>query len=162
MANKKKVLEQLKDDPLMPLRHTAEHILHTAMQELYPNLKKAMGPPIENGFYFDFDEETRVSQEDFPKIEALMQDIIKQDLRVTRHDYKTEEARKIWANNPYKLSWLDEIAGREEAVTAYSIGEKGDKHYDLDLCAGHHVQSTGKIKAFKLLSVAGAYWKGDE
>ncbi len=162
MTNKKKVLEQLKDDPLMPLRHTAEHVLHTAMQELYPNLKKAMGPPIENGFYFDFDEETRVSQEDFPKIEAVMQDIIKQDLHVTRHDYKMEEARKIWANNIYKLSWLDEIAGREEAVTAYSIGEKGDKHYDLDLCAGPHVQSTGKIKAFKLLSVAGAYWKGDE
>jgi threonyl-tRNA synthetase len=157
-----KVIEKLKDDPLMPLRHTAEHVLHTAMQELYPELKKAMGPPIEDGFYFDFDLETKISTDDFDKISMRMQELIDADLPMKRHEYDREEALKIWANNPYKLSWLEEIKDRGEKISAYSMGKEGGQHYDLDLCAGPHANSTGVIKAFKLLNVAGAYWKGDE
>jgi threonyl-tRNA synthetase len=160
--NKIKVIEQLKDDPLMPLRHTAEHVLHTAMQELYPQMKKVMGPPIEEGFYFDFDMDEKISQEDFPKIEAKMQEIIDANLPITKHEYDRAAALKIWANNPYKLSWLEEITDRNEKISAYEMGKEGDSHYDLDLCAGPHIDKTGRIKAFKLLSVAGAYWKGDE
>lgn len=157
-----KVIEQLKDDPLMPLRHSAEHVLHMSMQELYPDLKKVMGPPIENGFYFDFDEDAKISTEEFEKVEKLMKEIIEADLPIIRHEVTQEEAKQIFKNNPYKLATIEDIKDRGEKITLYSIGTEGQKHYDLDLCAGPHVDSTGKIKAFKLLSVAGAYYKGDE
>ena len=157
-----KVKEQLKNDPLMPLRHTAEHVLHMAMQELYPSLKKVMGPPIEDGFYFDFDLDTKVSADDFAKIEKLMQEIIDADLPVKHAESLVEEAKKIFKDNAYKIDTVNEIAQRGESVTLYEIGKKGDKHCDLDLCAGPHAKSTGEVKAFKLLSVAGAYYKGSE
>ena len=157
-----KVKEQLKNDPLMPLRHTAEHVLHMAMQELYPSLKKVMGPPIEDGFYFDFDLDTKVSADDFAKIEKLMQEIIDADLPVKRVESSVEKAKNIFKDNEYKIDTVNEIAQRGESVTLYEIGKKGDKHCDLDLCAGPHAKSTGEVKAFKLLSVAGAYYKGSE
>ena len=157
-----KVKEQLKNDPLMPLRHTAEHVLHMAMQELYPSLKKVMGPPIEDGFYFDFDLDTKVSADDFGKIEKLMQEIIDADLPVKRVESSVEKAKNIFKDNEYKIDTVNEIAQRGESVTLYEIGKKGDKHCDLDLCAGPHAKSTGEVKAFKLLSVAGAYYKGSE
>src|SRR3972149_10562541 len=138
MANKKKVLEQLKDDPLMPLRHSAEHVLHIAMQELHPALKKVMGPPIEDGFYFDFDLDGAVSPEDFPKIEALMQEIVDAKLDIKKIESSAEEARKIYKNNKYKLDTIDEIEKRGEKLTLYQIGEDDGKHYDLDLCSGPH------------------------
>jgi len=116
MSNKK-VIEQLKDDPLMPLRHTTEHVLHTAMRELYPDIKLVMGPPIENGYYFDFDLEKRISQEDFPKIEKKMQEIIKADLPVEMKKVSLKEARDIFKNNVYKQDTLDEIEERGEKVT---------------------------------------------
>ncbi|MBI2414502.1 threonine--tRNA ligase [candidate division WWE3 bacterium] len=159
---KLKVIEQLKDDPLMPLRHSAEHILHTAMQELYPETKKVMGPPIKDGFYFDFDLDTQVSVEDFPKIEAKMQEIIdaKLDLKMTEID--EARGKEIFKENPYKLTNLEEIIARGEKITVCEIGTEKDTHHDLDLCAGPHIANTSDIKAFKLLSVAGAYYKGDE
>lgn len=160
--SKQKVIEQLKDDPYMPLRHTAEHVLHTAMQELYPQLKKVMGPPIEDGFYFDFDLDEKINAENFEKIEEKMREIINAKLPVKRIEVSWEEAKNIFADNPYKLATLEEIKGRGENVSLYEFGSKGDKHYDLDLCAGPHTANTGDIKAFKLLSVAGAYWKGNE
>jgi threonyl-tRNA synthetase len=162
---KQKVIDQLKDDPLMPMRHTAEHVLHTAMQELYPSLKKVMGPPIENGFYFDFDLEQSISPEDFEKIETRMQEIIDAKLEVRLHEVTIEQAKEVFKNNPYKLATLQEIETRGENVTLYSLGDGSLENLDfrdLDLCAGPHVQNTGEIKAFKLLSVAGAYYKGDE
>ena len=162
LESKQKVIEKLKDDPLMPLRHSAEHVLHTAMQQLYPNLKKVMGPPIEDGFYFDFDLDEKVSPADFNKIEAQMQNIIDADLSIIKHEVSLKEALEIFKDNQYKLDTIEAIKGRGEQVTLYSIGEKDDKDYDLDLCAGPHVKSTGEIKAFKLLSVAGAYYKGNE
>lgn len=157
-----KVIEQLKNDPLMPVRHSAEHVLHLAMQELYPDLKKVMGPPIEDGFYFDFDLKQSISPEDFPKIKSRMQEIIDADLPIKKQEVSLEEARKIFKDNKYKLDWLEEIEERGEKVTLYTIGSEGSDHYDLDLCSGPHVSSTGKVKAFELLSVAGAYYKGDE
>ena len=157
-----KVIEQLKDDPQMPLRHSAEHVLHTAMQELYPDLEKVMGPPIENGFYFDFDLAEKVSVGDFPKIEARMQEIVDADLPITRLESSPDEAADLFRDNPYKLNNLKEIRDRGEKVTLYSTGVKGQQHYDIDLCAGPHAKSTGEVKAFKLLSVAGAYYKGSE
>ncbi|MCA9308543.1 threonine--tRNA ligase, partial [candidate division WWE3 bacterium] len=157
-----KVIEKLKDDPLMPLRHTAEHILHMSVQQLFPDTKKVMGPPIENGFYFDFDLEQSIKPEDFEAIEQKMREIVEADLPISRKEVNIEEAKQIFANNPYKLDTLNEIEGRGEAISLYSIGTEGEVFYDLDLCAGPHVQSTGQVKAFKLLSLAGAYYKGDE
>ncbi|MBU1322481.1 threonine--tRNA ligase [Patescibacteria group bacterium] len=143
---------------LHPLRHTCEHVLHTAMQNLYPKLKKAMGPATDEGFYFDFDLQDKISEADFPKIEAEMQRLIDQDLPMKQKFVTEAEAIKIFKNNPYKLDWLDGIVKRGEKISLYEMGD----NVDLDLCSGPHVKSTGEIKAFKLLSVAGAYWHGDE
>src|SRR3989344_779723 len=160
--SKKKVIEQLKNDPLMPLRHSAEHVLHMPLQELYPSLKKVMGPPIKDGFYFDFDLYVAVSPEDFPKIEAKMQELIDASLPIKRVKSSLDDAKAVFFDNEYKMDTLAEIEVRGEEVTLYEVGEKGGEHYDLDLCAGPHLDNTADVKAFKLLSVAGAYYKGDE
>jgi threonyl-tRNA synthetase len=155
-----------KEKNLWPLRHTAEHVLHTALQNLYPKLKKAMGPATEDGFYFDFDPSLpaggseqvyRISEEDFPKIEKEMQKLIDADLPMIQKFISIEEARNFFKNNPYKLEWINDIEKRGEKISVYSMGDE-----DTDLCSGPHISSTGAIKAFKLLSVAGAYWHGDE
>lgn len=146
-----------KERELWALRHTAEHILHTAMQNLYPKLKKAMGPATDEGFYFDFDLPEKISESDFPKIEKEIKRLIDADLPVVQEHITVEKAREYFKNNPYKLEWVDVIEQRGEKVSIYRIGD-----VDMDLCSGPHVDSTGKIKAFKLLSVAGAYWHGDE
>lgn len=156
-----KIRNELKDDPLMPLRHTAEHILHMSMEKLFPGLMKVMGPPIENGFYHDFDYEGKVSEEDFPKIEAEMQKIIDADLPIKLVETTVKEAKEIFSSNKYKLEFLEEIEKKGEKVTLYQIGEKDTQFYDLDLCAGPHISSTGGVKAFKLMNIAGAYWRGD-
>jgi threonyl-tRNA synthetase len=132
------------------------------MQELFPNLKKAMGPAIEDGFYFDFDLNQKITPEDFPAIEKRMQEIINLNLPIQRKEVTLDEAKTIFKNNPYKLDWLKEIKSRSEKVTLYEIGTKGEKHFDQDLCSGPHAKSTGEVKAFKLLNVAGAYWHGNE
>ena len=144
-------------DNLGALRHTAEHVLHTAMQNLYPKLKKAMGPATKDGYYFDFDLDEKISAADFPKIEAEMQKLINQNLPLKPENITVAEAKKIFTSNPYKLDWLEKITKREEKISIFRMGET-----DVDLCSGPHANSTGEIKAFKLLSVAGAYWHGDE
>jgi len=145
------------EQELWALRHTAEHILHTALQNLYPKLKKAMGPATPDGFYNDFDLEEKISESDFPKIEKEMQRLIDADMPMIQKFISPSEARELFANNPYKLEWVDGIEERGEKVSVYSMGNE-----DTDLCSGPHVSSTGKVKAFTLLSVAGAYWHGDE
>jgi threonyl-tRNA synthetase len=145
------------EQSLWALRHTAEHILHTAMQMLYPKLKKAMGPATDDGFYHDFDLEEKISESDFPKIEAEMRKLIQADLPMTQKYISVAEAKEIFRDNPYKLEWLTEIEKRGEKVSTFQMGDS-----DLDLCSGPHAKSTGSVKAFKLLSVAGAYWHGDE
>ncbi|MDC0449110.1 threonine--tRNA ligase [bacterium] len=144
------------------LNHTAEHILHRAMELLYPGLKRVMGPPIENGFYHDFDYDGKVSEDDFSKIEAKMKEIIDANLPIVMKEVSVEEVQKLFKDNEYKLEFLEEFVGEDKDITVSIMGKEDDEFYEVDLCKGPHVKSTGKIKAFKLLSVAGAYWRGDE
>jgi threonyl-tRNA synthetase len=162
VIKKQKVIEKLKNDPLMPLRHSAEHVLHMSVEALFPGAKKVMGPPIEDGFYFDVDYDGKITADDFQQIEARMQEIVDADLPVTRKEVSYGEAKQIFADNPYKLEMISELEKNNEPLTIYEFGSEKTKFHDVDLCAGPHVKSTGEIKAFKLLSVAGAYWHGDE
>jgi len=146
---------------LFALRHSAEHVLEQAMVELYgvDKIIMAMGPATKEGFYFDFDTPKgfSVSENDFKKIENRMKKIIAEDLPIVKEKISIEKARKLFSGNPYKQAWLDEIEATGEKVTIYRTGKEF-----VDLCKGPHVGSTGEIKAFKLLSIAGAYWRGDE
>jgi len=143
---------------LLAMRHSCEHVLTQAMLCLFPGIKMAMGPAIENGFYFDFDPgKHKISEADFSKIEEEMKKIIKTNLPIRCQEISLTEARKLFKDNPYKQEWLDEIEAKGEKVTVYWTGNEF-----VDLCAGPHVKSTGEIGPFKLLSVAGAYWRGDE
>ncbi len=159
---KQKVIEKLINDPLMPLRHSAEHVLHMSIESLYPGAKKVMGPPIENGFYGDFDVEAKISQEDFEKIEARMQEIINAKLSVILKEVSAEDAKQLFKDNQYKMEFVNEFAGQGKNITVCEIGDSTSKFHDVDLCAGPHINNTGDIKAFKILNVAGAYWRGDE
>ena len=165
--------DQQSKDCLLALRHSTEHVLTQVILKLYPKIKMAMGPATSEGFYFDFDlnaderglerEQTlTITPEDFPKIEAEMQKIIAADLPITREEIYVAEARELFKNNEYKQEWLDEIEARGEKATVYWIGSPNNPNSFVDLCAGPHVESTGKIKAFKLMKIAGAYWHGDE
>jgi len=150
-------MPETQDKKLEAMRHSTEHVLTQAMLKLYPGLKMAMGPATEDGFYFDFDFEGKISEDNFPKIEEEMKKIIKKDLPFKKENLTIEEARKLFKNNKYKQEWLDEIENKGEKATVYWTGDEF-----VDLCNGPHVASTGKIGPFKLLSVAGAYWRGDE
>jgi threonyl-tRNA synthetase len=150
-------MEDKEKNYLKALRHSTEHILTQAMLNLYPGLKMAMGPATEEGFYFDFEYKGVVNKEDFPKIEKEMQKIIDKDLAIKKEELNVSEARKLFPNNHYKQEWLDEIEAKKEKAIIYRTGEEF-----VDLCAGPHLKSTGEIGAFKLLSVAGAYWHGSE
>ncbi len=154
-----KKLESLskKEQQLWAMRHSAEHVLTQAMLKLYPGLKMAMGPATGEGFYFDFDYESKISEENFAKIEAEMKKIIKKDLPFKKKIISVSEAKKLFKGNQYKQEWLDEIKERKEKAGVYWTADEF-----VDLCAGPHVSSTGDIGPFKLLSVAGAYWRGDE
>ena len=136
------------------LRHSASHIMAEAVQSLFPDAKFGIGPVIENGFYYDFELPRPLTPEDLPSIEKLMAKIVSQNVPFTHEEMKKDEARRIFANQPYKLELIDEIA--EERVSIYRQGKF------TDLCRGPHIKSTGEVKAFKLLNIAGAYWRGDE
>lgn len=138
-------------------RHTASHVMAQAVKRLFPEAKLAIGPSIENGFYYDFDVERPFSADDFPKIEAEMKKIIKEDYRLERFTLPRNEAIKYMEerNEPYKVELIQDLP-EDETISFYKQGEF------VDLCAGPHLPSTGKIKAYKLLSVAGAYWRGSE
>src|SRR4030042_6737332 len=128
-----------KDYSLRTMRHSCEHVLHQAMVELFPGLKRAMGPATDEGFYHDFDYEGKVTEADFPRIEKRMQEIIKADLPIIRKEISLDEARKMFRNNPYKLDWIDQIAlrqaqGKKEEVSVYWTGEPNQKGSDVDLC----------------------------
>jgi threonyl-tRNA synthetase len=147
------------------IRHSLAHVLALAVQELYPGTKFGIGPAIENGFYYDFDftnlrefghEYTRISNEDLSKIEKKMKEIIKKNIVFKKKFVEKEEAKEIFKDQPYKLELIEEIP--EKRVSIYESGNF------IDLCAGPHVKSTKEINinAFKLVKIAGAYWKGDE
>ena len=139
------------------LRHTAAHVMAQAIQHLYPGTKFAIGPAISTGFYYDIESEHVFKQEDFPAIEKEMSKIIKQNLHLDKKVVSRKEALDFFKNKEqdYKILLINDMP----EDTELSIYTQGD--YD-DLCRGGHVDNTGKIKAFKLLSVAGAYWRGDE
>ncbi len=146
-------------EELHNIRHSAEHILTLAMLRLYPGkFLPAMGPATDDGFYLDFDSinDFKISETDFAAIEAEMAKIVKENLPIIREEINLEKAKEIFKDNPYKMEWLESITNRNEIITTYTIGEF------VDLCAGPHVRYTSKVKAFKLLSIAGAYWHGDE
>lgn len=139
--------------------HTTSHIMAQAIEELFPGAKFGVGPPIESGFYYDIDSEKKFSDEDLAKIESKMLEISKRDLRPARIDMKRTDAINYFNSerkDPYKVEILETIAKDEENVSLYSQGEF------TDLCRGPHLPSTSKVKAVKLLSVSGSYWRGDE
>jgi threonyl-tRNA synthetase len=151
------ILRQNNTQDLKAMRHSCEHVLTQAMLKLYPGLVMAMGPSTDEGFYFDFNYDKKLSVEDFLIIEEEMKKIIKADLPIIKNEISVEEAHKLFAKNPYKIEWIHEIEKRREKPIVYWTGNDF-----VDLCTGPHVSSTGKIGSFKLLSVAGAYWRGDE
>jgi len=136
------------------MRHSAAHVLAEAVQSIFPEAKFGIGPAIENGFYYDFDLPRPLTPDDLSLIDARMREIITANVPFVRQEVTKEEARALFAAQPYKLELIDEIP--DERVSLYRQGSF------LDLCRGPHVSSTGEIKAFKLLSIAGAYWRGDE
>jgi len=138
------------------LRHSTAHVMAEAVKHLYPEAKVAIGPPIENGFYYDFDYPPGFTPEALEKIEQEMKKIISQNEQFQRQEISKKETQRLFQslNETYKLEILKEIP--EEKVSIYKNGDF------IDLCRGPHIESTGKIKTFKLLSVAGAYWRGDE
>lgn len=138
------------------LRHSTSHIMAQAVKRLYPNIKLGIGPSIEEGFYYDFDSPQPFTEEDLPKIEAEMSKIIKENYKFEKSVLKKDEALKLFKKmgEPYKVELIEEIP--DEEVSIYKDGDF------TDLCKGPHIDSTGKVKAFKLLSIAGAYWRGDE
>ncbi|OHA61847.1 MAG: threonine--tRNA ligase [Candidatus Wildermuthbacteria bacterium GWA2_46_15] len=151
-------------ESLRKMRHSCEHVLTQAMLRLWPGIKMAMGPATEDGFYFDFDPEPagegqvhKISETDFLKIEAEMAKIVKADLPIRKKTLTIAEARKLFKGNEYKQEWLDGIKQKKQKPTIYWTGKEF-----VDLCAGPHVKRTGGIGAFKLLSIAGAYWHGSE
>ena len=135
--------------------HTTSHIMAQAVMRLFPDTKFAIGPAIDEGFYYDFDSSAAFNDEDKEKIEAEMKKIIKEDLPIERFSLPKEEALKLMEGQPYKQELINDLPEGEE-ISFYKQGDF------TDLCAGPHLMSTGKIKAIKLLANSGAYWRGDE
>lgn len=142
------------DEALEVLRHSTAHLMAQALKRIYGDVKFGVGPVIEGGFYYDFDMDEKVSSDDFEKIEKTMKQIVNENYKIERKVVSREEAKDFFKDDSYKLELIDAIP-EDENVTLYSQGEF------TDLCRGVHVPSTSKIKEFKLLSTAGAYWRGD-
>ena len=140
---------------LQILRHSASHVMAQAVKRLFPETKLAIGPAIDNGFYYDFDTEHTFTPEDLEKIEAEMKKIAKENLKIERFELSREEALELMKDEPYKIELINELP-KDAVISFYKQGEF------TDLCAGPHVAYTSKIKAYKLLSATGAYWRGDE
>ncbi|MFZ8763931.1 threonine--tRNA ligase [Enterococcus diestrammenae] len=143
------------EEALAILRHSAAHLMAQAARRLFPNIHFGVGPAIDSGFYYDTDNgEHPITAEDLPAIETEMMKIVKENLPIERHVLTREEALELFAGDPYKEELISEMP-EDEVITAYRQGEF------VDLCRGPHVPSTGRIQVFHLLSVAGAYWRGD-
>lgn len=138
--------------------HTTSHILAQAVKRLYPSAKLAIGPSIANGFYYDFDVDFPFTPEILEKIEAEMKKIVKENIQLEQFDLSADEALKLMEekDEPYKVELIKEHAGKGEKISFYKQAEF------TELCAGPHIPDTGRVKAFKLTSIAGAYWRGDE
>ena len=137
------------------MRHSAAHVMADIVTRMYPDVRLGIGPPTDDGFYYDFLTERSFSPDDLEEIQRRMQDVIDEDLPFVYREYPRDEARRMNADEPLKLEVIDDIP-EEEAISTYTHGRFED------LCGGPHVESTGRIAAYRLLSVAGAYWRGDE
>src|SRR3989475_5762390 len=137
------------------LRHSSAHVLATAVRQLFPHAKIGFGPPIEDGFYYDFEVPTPFTPEDLERIEAKMREVVAADYPFVREEVDRGEAKRRFADDPLKLERIADL-GPNEVISVYTDGPF------VDLCRGPHVPTTGRIKHFKLLHAAGAYWRGDE
>lgn len=142
------------EDALQILRHSSAHLMANALRRLYPDIKFGVGPAISSGFYYDTDTKTPITDEDIPKIEAEMMKIVKENNPIIRKEVSREEALEIFKDDPYKVELITDLP-ESELITVYDQGDF------VDLCRGVHVPSTGRIQVFKLLSLAGAYWRGN-
>ncbi|MBE5660822.1 threonine--tRNA ligase [Staphylococcus sp. SS21] len=142
------------EEALEVLRHSTAHLMAHAIKRLYGDVKFGVGPVIDGGFYYDFDIDQNISSDDFEQIEKTMKQIVNENIKIERKVVSRDEAKAFFSNDVYKLELIDAIP-EDENVTLYSQGDF------TDLCRGVHVPSTAKIKEFKLLSTAGAYWRGD-
>src|SRR5689334_12799260 len=152
---KLEILTTRNPEALEVYRHSTAHLLAAAVLELFPETKLGIGPPIDTGFYYDFQRDTPFTPEDLEKIEKRMWEIQARDLPYERKYTEKNEGLKLYADQPMKVELITERAG--DIFSEYTLGPQF-----IDFCRGPHVPSTGRIKAFKLLSIAGAYWKGDE
>ena len=145
----------MENEELRVLRHTASHVLAQAVKRLFPNAKLAIGPAIDTGFYYDFDVETPFTPDDLVKLEKEMKRIVKKNDKLERFELPREQALELMKDEPYKVELINDLP--DDAVISFY--KQGDF---TDLCAGPHLSSTGGVKAFKLMSIAGAYWRGSE
>lgn len=144
-------------DYLEHLRHSCAHLLAAAVLKLYPDAKRTIGPAIENGFYYDFEFSNPITEADLPKIEAKMHELVRDWKGFEREEVSADEARARYQDNPYKIELINEFSGDGQTLTFYKSG-----NYE-DLCRGGHIENPAQeLKAFKLLSLAGAYWRGNE
>lgn len=148
------IKEIKQDDPLAfsTLNHSSSHLLAQALKELYPNVKFGIGPSIEEGFYYDIDLDTNLTEDDLQKIEKKMHELASKNYPIVRQEVSKKEALEIFKDNPYKVELINDLDGD---ITIFSQGDF------VDLCAGPHLLNTSLLKHFKLLSLAGAYWRGD-
>src|SRR6266566_40968 len=156
------ILTDRDPDALTVLRHSTAHVMAEAIQRLWPNVKLAYGPPLETGFYYDMALDAPISSNDFPRIEAEMEKIVKEDRPFTRYELGLDEGMKRLENegNKYKIDNAQRAAaGGAKCLSWYATGQK-DQNWE-DLCQGPHVPSTGRIKGFKIMSVASSNWHGD-
>jgi len=142
------------EDGIYILRHSCAHLLAQAVTDIFPEAKPTIGPPIEHGFYYDFDMEP-ISKEDLPKIEKRMKQLSRENLQIVREEYDNKTLRKMFSKNKFKIEIMDDKIGHDVGSSAYRQGEF------VDLCRGPHVSQTSKIKWFKLTSTSQAYWRGD-
>ena len=149
------ILTDKNPQALEVLRHSAAHVLATAVRQIFPHARIGFGPPIEDGFYYDFEVPRPFTPEDLERIEKAMHEVVQADYPFVREQVTKEDARRRFADDPLKLERLEEL-GPDEVISVYTDGPF------MDLCRGPHVPSTGRIRHFKLLHAAGAYWRGDE
>lgn len=142
------------EDALGVLRHSSAHLLAHALRRLYPNIHFGVGPAIDSGFYYDTDMPTQLTEDELEKVEAEMMAIVKENHPITRREVSRNEALELFANDPYKVELITDLPA-DEIITVYQ------QENFVDLCRGVHVPSTGRIQVFKLLSLAGAYWRGN-
>src|SRR5262245_38229176 len=150
------------EDPLHPLRHSAAHVMAGAILDLFPGTRLGIGPAVKDGFYYDLALPRPLAPDDLPKIEARMREVTKADVPLERTEMSRDEGLRLFteAGQDFKVDLIESFDTAEGADGGkVSIYKHGDF---VDLCKGPHVKRTGEIKAFKLMSIAGAYWRGDE